>query len=94
MAPHPNGQGYWLQARDGGIFSFGEVTFQGSVPGLGVPAANTSQIRATPTGNGYYVMSVDGGIYTFGDARFYGAPSGVKGAIDLGLKFANLPANG
>jgi hypothetical protein len=94
MAPHPNGQGYWLQARDGGIFSFGEVTFQGSVPGLGVPAANTSQIRATPTGSGYYVMSVDGGIYTFGDARFYGAPSGAKGAIDLGLKFANVPANG
>jgi hypothetical protein len=94
MAPNPSGQGYWLQARDGGIFSFGEADFYGSVPGLGVPSANTSQIRATPTGNGYYVMSTDGGIYTFGDARFYGAASGVKGAIDLGLKFVNLPPNG
>jgi hypothetical protein len=94
MAPHPNGQGYWLQARDGGIFSFGEVAFHGSVPGLGVPSASTVQIRATPTGDGYYVLAADGGIFTFGDSRFYGAQPGLKGgsvAIDLGLKFANVP---
>jgi hypothetical protein len=93
MAPHPNGRGYWLQARDGGIFSFGEVGFHGSVPGLGVPAANTVQIRATPTGDGYYVLAADGGIFTFGDSRFHGAQPGLKNAIDLGLKFANVPVS-
>ncbi len=33
MAPTPSGQGYWLVAKDGGIFTFGDATFQGSLPG-------------------------------------------------------------
>jgi hypothetical protein len=34
MAPTPSGQGYWLVAADGGIFTFGDAAFQGSTGGL------------------------------------------------------------
>jgi hypothetical protein len=34
MAPIPSGQGYWLVASDGGIFSFGDAGFRGSLGGL------------------------------------------------------------
>jgi hypothetical protein len=30
MASTPDGKGYWLVARDGGIFTFGDATFFGS----------------------------------------------------------------
>ena len=30
MAPTPDGQGYWLVARDGGIFAYGNARFYGS----------------------------------------------------------------
>jgi hypothetical protein len=30
MASTPNGRGYWLIAKDGGVFSFGAATFYGS----------------------------------------------------------------
>ena len=29
-----DGQGYWLVARDGGVFSFGDAGFYGSAGGL------------------------------------------------------------
>jgi hypothetical protein len=31
MASTSTGHGYWLAARDGGIFSFGDAPFHGSV---------------------------------------------------------------
>lgn len=30
LAPTPGGDGYWLVASDGGIFSFGSAHFEGS----------------------------------------------------------------
>jgi hypothetical protein len=30
MAATPDGQGYWLVASDGGIFTFGDAAFEGS----------------------------------------------------------------
>jgi hypothetical protein len=30
MAASPSGQGYWLVASDGGIFSYGDALFHGS----------------------------------------------------------------
>jgi hypothetical protein len=96
MAPAPGGAGYWLQARDGGIFTFGGLRFYGSVPGLRLAGtASTVQIRVTPTGEGYDVLGADGGIFTFGDARFHGAKPGMSGnapAVDLALKTRLPPA--
>jgi hypothetical protein len=33
MAATPDGKGYWLVASDGGIFSFGDASFYGSMGG-------------------------------------------------------------
>jgi hypothetical protein len=33
MAVTPDGHGYWLVAADGGIFSYGDATFYGSMSG-------------------------------------------------------------
>src|SRR6202022_3898497 len=33
-APPPSGQGYWLVAADGGVFTFGDAGFLGSTGGL------------------------------------------------------------
>jgi hypothetical protein len=34
MAPTSDGQGYWLVASDGGIFSYGDAQFYGSTGAL------------------------------------------------------------
>ena len=33
IAPTPNGRGYWMVARDGGVFTFGNARFSGSMGG-------------------------------------------------------------
>jgi hypothetical protein len=45
IAPAPSGNGYWLVGSDGGIFSFGSATYQGSLPGDGVHASNIVGIK-------------------------------------------------
>ena len=34
MAATPDGKGYWLVASDGGIFTFGDAPFLGSMGGV------------------------------------------------------------
>ena len=70
--PHPRGNGYWEVASDGGIFSFGDAAFYGSMGGkaLNKPIVG---MAATPDGNGYWEVASDGGIFSFGDAAFYGS---------------------
>ena len=72
MAPTPSGHGYWLVASDGGIFSFGDAGFAGSMGGkkLNAPILGMS---ATPSGGGYWLIAGDGGIFTFGNAGFFGS---------------------
>jgi hypothetical protein len=33
IAATPDGKGYWLAGRDGGVFSFGSAPFEGSLGG-------------------------------------------------------------
>ena len=33
MTPAPDGGGYWFTASDGGVFSFGDAPFAGSLGG-------------------------------------------------------------
>ncbi len=42
MAATPDGKGYWLAAGDGGVFSFGDASYYGSMGGT----------RTRPTGGG------------------------------------------
>ena len=80
--------GYWVLGADGGIFSFGDAEFFGSVPGLGLPSRVTT-IRMEPVESqqGYWVLGADGGIFSFGDAEFFGSVPGLglRGvtAVDL-----------
>ena len=72
------GKGYWLVARDGGIFSFGDATFFGSTGAIRLNQPIVG-ITATPSGKGYWFVASDGGVFSFGDANFKGS----TGAITL-----------
>ncbi len=67
--------GYAEAASDGGIFSFGDASFYGSMGGqhLNAPVVG---MAATPYGGGYWLVAADGGIFSFGDAAFYGSMGG------------------
>jgi hypothetical protein len=75
MSPTADGKGYWLVARDGGIFTYGDARFYGSTGAihLNQPIVGMS---VTPDGGGYWLVAADGGIFTFGDAAFRGSMGG------------------
>lgn len=75
MAFTPDGRGYWITAQDGGVFTFGDAGYYGSMGGqpLSGPVVG---IAATPSGRGYWLVAADGGVFTFGDAGFYGGKGG------------------
>ena len=76
--PSEDTAGYWVLGADGGIFSFGDAEFFGSVPGLGLPSrVTTIRMAATVEGNGYWILGADGGIFSFGDAEFFGSVPGL-----------------
>ena len=77
-------QGYWFVASDGGIFSFGDAKFFGS---MGAKPLNKPIVgmAATPDGKGYWFVASDGGIFSFGDAHFFGS---------MGAKPLNKPIVG
>jgi Cu/Zn superoxide dismutase len=71
------GDGYWLAARDGGIFAFGDAEFFGS---MGATRLNQPIVgmAATPSGQGYWLVARDGGIFAFGDADFFGSTGNIR----------------
>ncbi len=76
LASTPDGGGYWEVASDGGIFSFGDAAFYGSMGGthLNRPIVG---IAATSDGRGYWEVASDGGIFSFGDAQFRGSTGNI-----------------
>jgi hypothetical protein len=70
----PSGLGYWIAAADGGVFSYGDARFYGSMGGEDL-ASPIVGMTATPDGDGYWLLGEDGGVFAFGAARFYGAPT-------------------
>lgn len=75
MAPTPDGQGYWIVASDGGVFSFGDANFYGSMGGQHLNAPMVG-MAARPQGDGYWLVGSDGGIFTFGNAGYHGSMGG------------------
>jgi len=75
VQPTPTGKGYWEVASDGGIFSFGNGAFEGSMGGKALNAPVVG-MTAAPTGGGYWEVAGDGGIFTFGNAAFDGSMGG------------------
>jgi hypothetical protein len=68
-------QGYWLDASDGGIFTYPNNTFYGSTGGLKLNKPMVG-MAATPDGQGYWLVASDGGIFSYGDALFHGSRGG------------------
>ena len=77
MAATVTGKGYWLVARDGGIFSFGDAKFLGSTGAVRLNQPIVG-ITSTPSGNGYWFVAADGGVFSFGDAKFLGSTGAVR----------------
>jgi hypothetical protein len=74
VAEQGSGNGYWLVASDGGVFTFGTAQFYGSMAGKNLNSPITG-IVATSDGLGYWLVAKDGGVFSFGDATFYGSMS-------------------
>ena len=75
MAATADGGGYWLAATDGGVFSFGDAPFHGSMGGQHLNAPIVA-IAVTPDGGGYWEVASDGGVFAFGDAGYFGSMGG------------------
>ena len=67
----PTGHGYYMVGSDGGVFSFGDARFHGSMGGahLNRPIVGLSP---TPDNRGYWLVASDGGVFAF-DAPFRGS---------------------
>jgi hypothetical protein len=93
-APTPPSQvsGYWTVASDGGIFSYGDAHFYGSMGGIPLNKPVVG-MAATKTGKGYWEVASDGGIFSFGAASFHGSMGG-KPLNDPIVGMASDPATG
>ncbi|MEZ5280267.1 MAG: hypothetical protein R2770_07320 [Acidimicrobiales bacterium] len=90
-APLQDGRGYYMVGSDGGIFTFGDAVFAGSVPQV-VPGPLDSPVNGLvvdPDGSGYWLVAGDGGVFAF-DAPFRGS---IPGVLPPGTKL-NQPING
>ena len=68
MAASPGGRGYWLTASDGGVFAFGDASFEGGAVDVALTSPVTG-IAATPDGGGYWLVLATGRVLGFGNAR-------------------------
>jgi N-acetylmuramoyl-L-alanine amidase len=87
MAATHDGRGYWLVARDGGVFGYGDAAFFGSAGSLALNAPIVG-MAATHDGRGYWLVAADGGIFSYGDARFWGS----SGSLALNAPVVGMAA--
>ena len=71
----PDNGGYWLVASDGGVFTYGDASFEGSLGGTHLNSPIVG-MASTPDGQGYWLVAADGGVFNFGDATFEGSLGG------------------
>jgi SpoIID/LytB domain protein len=69
--------GYWVNATDGGIFSFGNAQFYGSTGGIHLNQPVVA-IASTHDAAGYWEVATDGGVFSFGDAQFLGSTGSIR----------------
>ncbi|MGH9037678.1 MAG: hypothetical protein ACRD0O_18120, partial [Acidimicrobiia bacterium] len=69
LVPDPDGEGYWLVASDGGVFTF-DAPFRGS---MGATRLNRPMTGMVAFGDGYLMVAEDGGIFNFSDRPFGGS---------------------
>lgn len=85
VAMHPSGKGYYIVASDGGVFSFGEAPFFGSLGGQRLNKPITG-MAVRPQGDGYLLCGADGGVFAFGAAKF----SGSLGSVVLNAPIVDI----
>jgi hypothetical protein len=93
IAATPTGGGYWLADSGGGVFTFGDAVFHGSMWGAQLDAPIVG-IAGTPTGDGYWLVGADGGIFTFGDAAFDGSTGSIRLAAPVVGMSVDEPTGG
>ncbi len=69
--------GYWINASDGGVFSFGNAQFYGSTGGMRLNQPVVA-MAATHGAAGYWEVASDGGVFSFGNAQFYGSTGSIR----------------
>jgi hypothetical protein len=83
----PDGDGYWVVAEDGGVFTpKSRAPFRGSLPAI-IPF---EQLFApvngmVPFGNGYLLVAGDGGVFNFSNLGFSGSASGLIDTKAVGI---------
>ena len=87
MAATSTGNGYWIVASDGGIFSYGDAVFHGSAGSLPLNKPIVG-MAATPDGGGYWLVASDGGVFSYGDAVFHGS----AGSLPLNKPIVGMAA--
>jgi len=75
----PGNVPYGLVSANGGVFSFGNASFEGSATGMRLGGPVVAMV-ATPDGKGYWLASASGGVFSFGDANFEGSAGGMRDA--------------
>ena len=99
MAATPSGNGYWLVAADGGIFTFGDAPFEGAGSGGGLGAPVTGMV-GTPDGKGYWMVegaSLSGKVVTLDPGHNGGnasAPTVVDQAVWNGTGYESCDTSG
>jgi len=87
MVPAIDDRGYFMVASDGGVFAFGDATFEGSCPGIiGGCSGPAVAVMPDASGHGYWLVTQTGHVYTFGDAPFLGAPGPVSSAVTSAVR--------
>jgi len=84
MAARPQGDGYWMIARDGGIFAFGRAPFAGSGANSRSASPYVAMLPST-TGKGYALLLSDGSVLPYGDVPYLGGASGRVAGTALGM---------
>jgi ribosomal protein L24E len=74
--PSASGNGYYMVASDGGIFTFGDAAYKGSMGDKKLNAPVQSLVPDAD-GSGYWLVASDGGIFAF-DAPFKGSMGAIK----------------
>ena len=69
--------GYWIDAADGGVFSFGNAQFYGSTGGMRLNQPVVG-MASTHDAGGYWEIASDGGVFSFGDAQFHGSTGNIR----------------
>jgi hypothetical protein len=89
MVPSADQKGYFMVGADGGVFSFGDATFEGSCPAIGGCVGAAVAVMPDGTGKGYWIVTKSGHVYSFGDATYYGAPGPQAAAVTSAVRTAN-----